>query len=199
MKALNSQKENRMKTSVTTVISINYAGMQLPVLKNEQGEDCTPLKPIVDLFGVQWEGQRKKVTSNPFLTDFLGTCTLSGWGAGPQNREQICILLSRVAAFMMSINPELVRVKGNESAAKFLKQKIEEWADVLHDYEELGIAVNLNSIKAQESLRKQRAAFAQMIGVKSRASDLTDRQALSKVIGQMAGELGISYQFDLID
>lgn len=180
-------------------LSIEYASLTLPIYKNERGEDVTPLKPISDLFGFRWEIQRTKVTQSAYLSRFLGVCTLLKGGAGDQKREQTCILVSRVAAFLMSINPDRVRANGNESGADFLEEKIEEWADALHDYEELGVAINLNHVKAQEVLRKQRASFAQMIGVKNRTAALSDRQALSHVIGQMADELDVPYQPDLID
>ena len=132
--------------------SIAYAGLQLPIVQNEKGQDVTPLKPIADLFGLQWETQRKKVTGSGFLPRRLGTCTVSGHGAGGQIREQTCILLSRVAGYLMSINPDQVRVRGNADGADFLEQKIEEWDDALHEYEEVGVAVNLNHIKTQRLL-----------------------------------------------
>ncbi|MGV6473563.1 phage antirepressor N-terminal domain-containing protein [Azotobacter vinelandii] len=179
------------------VISIEYAGLQLQVAKNEQGEAVTPLKPISDLFGLRWEQQREKVTGSEHLRRFLGVCTLTLWGAGDQKREQTCILLSRVAAFLMSINPDLVRAKGNSSGADFLEQKLTEWADALHDYEELGMAVNLNHARNQDAIRRQREAFARMVGVKNQTASPADRQALTHIVQQMAGELGIPYQLDL--
>jgi hypothetical protein len=186
-----------MKATSSTVLSIRYAGLLLPVLKNARGEDATPLKPIVDLFGLRWAQQREKVTNSPYLSRFLGVCTLDIWCADGQKREQTCILLSRVAAFLMSINSDKVRSHGNTAAADFLEQKIEEWADALHDYEEMGVAVNLNHARAQEMLRKQRASFAQMIAVKNRATAPNDRQALSHLLHQMAHELDVPYQPDL--
>lgn len=178
---------------------INYAGLQLPVVKNDAGDDVTPLKPISDLFGLSWERQRQKVSDPGFLRDFLGVCTPLMWGAGSQNREQTCILVSRVAAYLMTINPERVMAAGNENGARYLTEKLNEWADALHDYELLGEAINVNHIKHQESLRRQRAAFAQMIGVKNRTAADNDRMALSQVIGKMASELGVHYQPDLLE
>jgi hypothetical protein len=180
-------------------VSIQYAGLQLQIGKNERGEDVTPLKPISDLFGLQWRRQHKKVTESDYLGRFLGVCVVPMYHADGQKRDQICILLSRVAAFLMSINPEQVRAQGNVSSADFLEEKIKEWADALHDYEELGVAVNLNHLKTQEALRKQRASFAQMIGIKNKVSDASDRRALGHVVKQMAGELGIPYQLDLTE
>lgn len=180
------------------VISIQYAGMTLPVVKNEQGQDCTPLKPISDLFGLRWRQQLEKVSEGDFLRRFLGVCTLDMWRADGQKSPQTCILVSRVAAFLMGINPEKVHAAGNVDGAKFLAEKQEEWADALHDYEEIGVAVNLNHAKAQEAMRKQRAAFAQMIGVKNKTESKGDRDAIGAVIKQMAEELGVSYQPDLL-
>lgn len=119
--------------------------------------------------------------------------------SNPTYGVPIYIRLDRVAAFLGTINPDRVLAAGNIPAAEYLESKISEWDDALHDYEELGFAINLNHAKSQESLRKQRASFAQMIGVKNRTPSQNDRQALSEVIGQMANELGISYQPDLID
>jgi hypothetical protein len=56
----------------TVVVSLHYAGLCLPVVKNTQGEDCVPLKPISDLFSLRWNQQREKVTKNPHFAEFLG-------------------------------------------------------------------------------------------------------------------------------
>jgi hypothetical protein len=53
-------------------VSIQYAGLQLQIGKNERGQDVTPLKPISDLFGLVWRDQRKKVTESLFLSTYLG-------------------------------------------------------------------------------------------------------------------------------
>lgn len=180
-------------------VAINYAGLNLAVLKNEAGEDVTPLKPISDLFGLRWDRQRQKVTEGTYWPRFLGVCTLPSGGADGQNREQNCILLSRVAAYLMSINPEQVRGHGNIDGAEFLMKKQEEWADALHDYEQLGAAFNLNHAKAQAAMNRQRMQFAQMLGVKNKTADIVDRRAISKLMQQMAAELGIKYQPDMLE
>jgi hypothetical protein len=187
-------------------VSIQYAGLQLQIGKNERGQDVTPLKPISDLFGLVWRDQRKKVTESLFLSTYLGisgedilTSKADSRPKNPTYKEEIFIRLDRVAAYLMTINPDKVRAQGNISGAEYLEAKLNEWADALHDYEELGVAVNLNHLKTQEALRKQRASFAQMIGIKNKVSDASDRRALGHVVKQMAGELGIPYQLDLTE
>jgi hypothetical protein len=153
--------------------SIEYAGIQLPVAKNAGGQDVTPLKPISDLFGLQWRRQHKKVTESEFLSRFLGVCMVPMYHADGQKREQICILVSQVSYFLMNINLDQVRAQGNTSSADFLEEKITEWIAAIHDYESLGQAINLNHAKHVEALRKQRSSFAQMIGVKIKPPNST--------------------------
>lgn len=176
---------------------IQYAGLTLQVVKNEAGDPVTPLKPISDLFGLKWEEQRKKVTSSGYLSEFLGVCTPDIRGAGDQNRVQICVLVRRVAAYLMTINPEKVRAAGNEAGSRFLVKKFDEWADAVHDWEEVGVAINMNHVRAQDGLRKQREAFARMMVTKTKMEDAADRKAVGQVAAQMAAELGVMFQLDL--
>jgi hypothetical protein len=177
--------------------SIQYAGLTLPIAKNEQGQEVTPLKPISDMFGLEWVRQRKRVTEGDYYPRFLGTCIVHMYHADGQIRDQICVLLCRVAAFLSGISPERVRAGGNVTGADFLIAKQTEWADALHDYEELGVAVNLNHVKVQDALRRQRAAFFNAIGVLNKTPRVAERQAVTALIGQMATELGLPYQPEL--
>ena len=117
------------------IFSIQYAGLTLPVLENEPGQNVTPLKPIADLFGLKWKKQHEKVTHNAFLRSHLGVCIRSLLAADGQRREQTCVLVSRVAAYLMSINPTRVRAAGNEDGAKYLMEKQKEWADLADKYQ----------------------------------------------------------------
>ena len=187
-----------MRTN-TIVVSINYSGMQLPIVKNEFGDDCTPLKPIVDLLGIQWERQRKRINESAHLSKFLGVCTVRMYCASGQKREKTCILLSRVAAFIMSINPDRVRANGNVDAADFLEEKLKEWADALHDYEKLGVAFNMAHSRNQEAAGRQFMRVAKLLKIKSQLPELSERRLMDSMITKAADGLGIAYQPDLLD
>lgn len=144
-------------------ISIEYAGLTLPVVKNDAGVDCVPLKPLCDLFGLKWETQRVKVGER-FYAEYLGICTLKALvctplkgGADDQFREHTFLRLDRVAAFMMTVNPDRVRANGNEEGAAFLQAKLTEWADALHDYETFGSAHNPRHADALLAMRRANA------------------------------------------
>lgn len=177
-------------------MNIVYAGLTLQVI-NANGNEYTPLKPISDLFGFVWDRQRKKVTDTDFYRDYLGTCTIPMYGADGQKREQTCILLKRVSAYLMTISPEKVKAQGNTDGAQFLMDKLNEWADALHDYETLGVAVNQNLLK-QQSIDLARINTAIRLAREKRQTiDTTARQELEGIQKLLHAQIGLPFQQEL--
>lgn len=137
-------------------ISIEYAGLMLPVVKNEQNTEIVPFKPLVGVFGLDWMTQYKKIQS-PWMTRHLGVCVGLMPYAGEGKREMVCIRLDRVASYLATINPDRVRANGNTDAADFLEAKLTEWADALHDYETFGSAHNPRHADALLAARRANA------------------------------------------
>ena len=175
--------------------SIQYAGLTLPVIKHTSGKEVVPLKPIADLFGLSWEDQRKKVSGNAYLCEFLGVCTGDIPGAGSQIREQTCILLSRVAAYLMTLNPEKIKAAGNFDGARYLIEKQQEWADALHDYEELGVAINLNHHRVQGAKVN---ALIRAVALRGKTENQTDRTLMGHLVARLASDIGLPYQPELV-
>lgn len=165
------------------VLSIQYAGMTLQVTKNDAGEDVTPLKPFVDMLGLKWETQRMKVSDSPFYSKYLGVCTPLMGGADSQKREQTCIFVSRVAAFLMSISPDKVRAMGNVDGAVFLEAKLNEWADALHALETFGVAF--------KSRRKEtRTDLQALFKTRLLAETAQEKAGITRMINEAFAELG---------
>lgn len=178
-------------------INLDFGGALLPIVKNEAGQDIVPLKPICDVIGLKWESQRVKI-SDSYLTKRLGictTCTPPRGGAG-QVREMVCIRLDRVGAFLYTVNPNQVRVNGNEAAADYLERKHAEWDDLIHQYE------------SQNGQLIQRVASAKIISIKTflavgrekrATADVRDRRVLEAIARDLAADIGAPYQPDLLD
>lgn len=137
-------------------ICIEYAGLTLPVIKNEEGVEIVALKPLVSVFGLDWMTQYKKV-QDAWLTRHLGVCIGLMPYAGEQKREVVCIRLDRVTAYLMTINPDRVRSNGNVAGADFLEDKLTEWSDAVHDYESFGVAHNPRHADALLAARRANA------------------------------------------
>lgn len=99
----------------------------------------------------------------------------------------------------MSIGPDRVRSHGNVAAADFLEQKLEEWADALHDYEEFGAAFNMNHARNQEASGRQFMRVAAMLKIKAQLPAQNERRLMDSMIVKATDGLGIAYQPDLLD
>lgn len=120
--------------SVKNKIELEFAGLTLPVVQDEDGRDVVPLKPISDVFGLKWETQRTKVRG-PYLSRRLGVVT----GRIPcefQEIEMVCIRVDRVPAYLNLTNPNRMRANGNAAGADFLEEKQADFDDLIHKYEE---------------------------------------------------------------
>ena len=120
--------------SVKNKIELEFAGLTLPVVQDEEGRDVVPLKPISDVFGLKWETQRTKVRG-PYLSRRLGVVTRLIPG-GMQDFEMVCIRVDRVPAYINQTNPNRMRANGNPAGADFLEEKQADFDDLIHKYEE---------------------------------------------------------------
>lgn len=82
----------------------------------------------------------------------------------------------------MTINPERVRANGNITGADFLQQKIEEWANALHDYESLGVAFKDKTKSAHNELMQIMKMRQMAIG--------QEKQVFSQMLQSKLLELG---------
>ena len=136
-----------------------FHGLLLPVVLHN-GEEYIPIKPIVDVFKLNWKGA-KRTLSHEENRDFHKFCLLNipqlsheGVARYPSH---YCILLRTVEGYIFNIDRSNVRAQGNQEGYAFLRRIHEEWAQTLHDYETSGIAVkkdHLHTLKELMRLRK---------------------------------------------
>lgn len=175
-------------------INLEFGGALLPVVKNEAGQEVVPLKPICEAIGLSWADQHKKMQAS-YISRRLGICI----GVIPyadQTREMVCIRLDRVSAYLYTVNPDRVRVNGNEAAADYLERKHTEWDDLIHAYE------------AQNGRLIQQVASAKIINIRTflavsreirMVEDKKMRTALGAMAGSLATDVRVPYQPDLLD
>lgn len=160
-----------------------------------------PIKPIVDLIGTDWRTARKSIISGDNM-DLYGTTTLlvpkvdnSGGlmltktGSGHSQQEEIkteetqntelnellCIRFDRVHMYLARVNTSRLRVNGNVKAADYLLKLQHEWADVLHNYETHGIAINKSKLEHTKYL-------TQLCGLYQKLDNPQQRAHISKQI-----------------
>jgi len=213
---------------VNTRIELEFAGVTLPIVKDADGREAVPLKPISDVFGLKWEEQRKKIIlengtctpdsrgagaekqpvsdtplpekkgKNAYLGRLLGASVLPVSFAG-QVRDMLCIRLDRVETWILQVNPDRVRAAGNETGADFIEQKHHEWADLIHAYETReGGMMQAVSAETRETAINIRL-YLSVLRAKRDTTDEHDRKALGSMAESLAVKAGAPYQRDLIE
>lgn len=178
-------------------VALDFAGVILPVTQNEEGQDIVPLKPIVEVFGMDWMTQYKRMQT-PYFTRRMGTC-IGGMPYAGQQREMVCIRLDRVAAYLNSINPEQVRAGGNKKGADFLEAKHQEWDDLIHDYEAAGgILARNQELQARMQLQHVRTLLAVSREIRQSANEGA-RKALNSIAADLSKAAGVPFQVDFLD
>lgn len=182
----------------TVRISLEFSGVLLPVAVNEQGHEVVPLKPIVEVFGLSWPRQFEKV-NHGWMARRLGTCVQPLLNAG-QQRDMCCIRVDRVAAYLNSLNPDTVRIHGNEDGADFLERKQAEWDDVLHAYESQR-GVFAHGQREQGKLESQKMRdLALLVNRYTDCPDAQIRKGLFQLISRCFEGLGVGgLQTDMFD
>ena len=138
-------------------IAIAFGDAILPVVSCGDGHQRVPLKPIADVIGINWQSITRRLESGRYLNRRLGVEVTPSRGG---QKPDICIRIDRVTAFLYSLNPEMVRGKGNIEAADWLEAKHVEWDDALHAYETHGVAAKAsrsNGLKDLHQLARTRA------------------------------------------
>lgn len=161
-----------------------------------------------DVFDLDWRAQKRLLEdkdsiilygvidiSAPEFADILSKD--SGYRA--DRKDEIFIRMDRAMMFIAQVSTAHMRAKGNNEGADAILAKRIEYAQALHDYETLGIAINRNHFGADEMRRKQRLAVVQMINAKAKTADKSERKLIDQLIGEAAREVGATYQPDLID
>lgn len=164
--------QNNQPLLANPIKMINFHGIIL-FIYSTGNKTYVPVRPIVDLIGNDWRTVRKTITTGD-NQDLYGTITLSvpktdnfGGLMLPENAintpvhpdylmenspkseliEVLCIRFDRVHLYLARVNTTRLRVNGNIDSADYLLKLQHEWADVLHNYETHGIAINKSKLE----------------------------------------------------
>lgn len=129
---------------------LTFGSKELRVISCDDGLERVQLKPISDEIGLNWKTLNRKIAKGSYLHKRLGIKVAPPKGGDIDEQKgvkaYICIRIDKVEAFLNSLNPSMIRVNGNHSAADWLEAKHDEWDQVIHEYEKVGnvLRVHIN-------------------------------------------------------
>ena len=117
----------------SALIPVPFHGNTL-FLVTHNDQPYTPMKPIVEGMGLDWEGQRQKLSRS---TERWGTCVIKVPSKNG-NQETFCIPLRKLPGWLMTIQPSRVKPEIREKILQYQN----ECDDVLWEYWTKGHVTN---------------------------------------------------------
>lgn len=188
-------------------------GREIPTIEID-GVHYVSARCTADVFGLNWRTQKKQlldaeqgalygVIDISAETGLVHAQSRLGYRRSRQHIDRenaIYLRMDRVMIYIGRRSTANIRSQGqnHEGAAMVFARQLE-FAQALRDYETIGIAVNKNHFGRDDLLRKKRMALVDVVNSKNRIEAKADRALLESLIGDMAGELGVPYQPNLVD
>lgn len=194
---------------------IRFHGLTLVVVETGLIQ-YAPIKPIIDLLGLDWRNQRTAIQTgdnavlygsrrliSPIINAVSGgditPLPPSGNGAADDlntenlsqigdRRTDLYIRLDRTQMFLARVNTSRVRSHGNVDAANYLLRLQIEWAEALHAYEIHGVAI-------KEGAMAERKLLGELMKNRVLAAP-REKRAFDNMIADMLHELGYPVEVD---
>lgn len=168
-------------------------------------------RETIEVFGLNWRKQ-KEVLLHPDSVVLYGVIDVSTPEfevivtlSSRKDRHvdldnHIFIRMDRAMMFIARISTASMRSKGNnhEGADAVLAKQIE-FAQALHEYETMGIAVKRNYFGEAENRRKSAVVVVKLINAKKEIEEPKARKMVDQLIEINAIDAGATYQPDLLD
>lgn len=103
---------------------VEFYGDELTAVLAEDGTVYVPIRPICELIGVDWNGQRRRINRDPVLSEeMVSVDVTSTQGAGPpQRREMVCLPLDYINGFLFGINADRVRADLKDKVIRYQRE-----------------------------------------------------------------------------
>ncbi len=91
--------------------TVEFYDDEITAVLAEDGTVYVPVRPICELIGVDWNGQRRRINRDPVLSaETVSVDVTSTQGsAPPQRRKMLCLPLDYVSGFLFGLNADRVR------------------------------------------------------------------------------------------
>lgn len=112
-----------------------FYGDQITAVLAEDGTVYIPVRPICELIGIDWNGQRRRINGNAVLSEeVVSVDVTSTQGSGPpQRRSMLCLPLDFISGFLFGINEDRVKPELRERVIRYQRECYKVLADAFNE------------------------------------------------------------------
>ena len=141
--------EQNAQQEKTKIDRINFYTDEIIAIY-ESGQIWVAVRPIIENLGLDWNGQRRKIMSDPVLSQTVAQkSTVAQDG---KERKMLCLPVEYLNGFLFKINPN--KVKSEETREKIIRYQ-KECYRVLYEYFFEGYAINKRFFEDVEAIKKE--------------------------------------------
>ena len=168
---------------------VEFYGDELTaVLVDVEGHSTiyVPARPICDYLGVDWSGQRQRISRDLVLSGELVPCVVvtPTQGQPDQRREMLCLPLDMINGWLFGINATRVKAELRDRLIQYQRECYRVLADafVNRTMPDEWIQANPDTMMALQQIRQNALAVARLAEEQMRLMARLDKAAI--VIGQ---------------
>lgn len=99
---------------------VQFYGDQITAVQANDGTIYIPIRPICELIGVDWNGQRRRINRDPVLSEEVQGVDVTSTPGGKQ--EMLCLPLDYISGFLFGINADRVKPELRERVVRYQRE-----------------------------------------------------------------------------
>ncbi len=113
---------------------VEFYGDELTAVQVADGTVYIPIRPICELIGVDWNGQRRRINRDPVLRGEMRTVDVTSTEGGrPVTRGVLCLPLDFVSGFLFGLNADRVRADLRDKVIRYQRECYKVLAEAFSD------------------------------------------------------------------
>jgi hypothetical protein len=103
---------------------VEFYDDEIVAVQSVDGQVYVPIRPICDLLGLNWSGQRQRIMRDPVLSKKTQPCVVvtHTQGQPDQRREMLTLPLDYISGFLFGINANRVRENIREKLIRYQEE-----------------------------------------------------------------------------
>lgn len=180
----------------TDVFSLNWAKQK----RQLEDKDSIILYGVIDISALEFADYRDpRVTITGKNRGENADITSISSGYRADRDDSIFLRMDRAMMFIAQVSVANMRANGNHEGADAILAKRIEFAQALHDYETIGIAINRNHFGQEQMQLKKHDTVLKAVRLLNATATKPERRVVQSMIAKLSPDVGLSYQPDLID
>ncbi len=98
--------------------TVTFYEDQITAVRLQDGRIAIPVRPLCELIGVDWNGQRRRINRDPVLSTELISVDVTS----TQVRAMLCLPLDYISGFLFGLNADRVRKDLREAVIRYQRE-----------------------------------------------------------------------------